>query len=778
MAEQNYITKVGKILSRQKSPNRVTLVSIFKPQNKEQKDHGVIYFIIEILYNDPTMGRVAKLIERTIIDKYYENLDDGLESLEVALKAVNEKLLSIADEGEIGWIGKINAAIAILEKNVLHITQTGTVEAYLIRENKITHVTENLSAPSEKTNPIKTFVNIASGDLKIGDKVIMSTSELFYHFSLDDLRRINAKFPPAIAATYIVKMLRKEEIESINTLILELAESEDDQNSIGRRLLIEEKNLVEQYNKKVVPAWKSLLSFSKKGVQKSIEKTKDVYGGRIAPTVNQITKEANKRVSEKLEEITSSDNTGAKENKSRSLIGILDKIKKPSQPVEPEAPVFQRAETKKTSGRGKKKIEEIITEDQQNIFEAPKNTPIRKIYFLVSKTYIKISDPIKKSKKKSQFFMTLAILLVVILLVSGTVSYRQKVVIDNRNKIEQAYNNLKNKTEGAVKANQLGDTKKAQSLLEEARNDIKGISSSSYMKDQIKALEIEINTATESVFNIQRFEEITPIANFTQIDQTIKVDSLIKIGDKLITIDKERHKGVSFSTDSKAIESIPSLTFDGTVEKTTPLNDKSVIAMLTGNPDSLYIYNSKVGTTEKVKQITEEPWPKAKAISSYLNNVYMLVPTDGQVYRYTSLINSYSNKNPYLVDKNIDLTNAVDLSIDGSVYILMKTGDVMKFSTGEKVEFNIHGFPQIFNEQEKGNDAKMLDPIRIIATESIPYIYIVDKGAKRVVVFDKEGAYRTQYVSSKWSDIKDFTVDGNTGYLLSGTELYQISLKS
>jgi len=776
MSEKSYITKVGKILSRQKNPDRITLVSIFKPQNKEQRDHGVIYFIIEILYNDPTIGRVAKIIEKTIIDKYYESLDDGLESFEAALKAVNEKLSTLADEGEIGWIGKINSTVAILEKNVLHITQVGTVEAYLIRDGKITHITENLSAPSERPNPLKTFVNIASGDLNIGDRVILSTSELFYHFSLDDLRRINAKFPPAIAATYIVKMLRKEEIESINTLILELAETEDDPSSIGKRLLLEEKNLVEQYNKKVIPAWRGILSFSRKGVQKSLEKTKDIYGEKIAPTVNQMAKEANKRVNEKMEEITSQDQTEIGKGK-KSLLGILPKIGSHIKPSEPEIPIFKKGTSSKSSAKGKKKQEDILSDDQRNLFEAPKNTPIKKVFYSISRTYIKVSEPIKQSKKKSQFFMTLAVLLFVILVTSGIVSYQKRSVQTKKVKIEQAYNSLREKVDGATKANQLGDTKKAQSLLEESRNEIKDISSSSYMKDQIKALEVEINSAMEGIFNVQRFDDITPIANFTQIDQTIKVSNLMKIGDEIITLDKERFKGASYSISTNAMGYVSSLSFSGTIEKTTPLNDKSVIAMLANNPDGIYIYNSKTSTTDNVKQITDEAWPKAKSISSYLNNIYLLVPTDGQVYRYTSLINSYSNKSPYIIDKSIDLANSVDLAIDGNIYILMKNGDVLRFTSGEKTEFSIHGLPDMFNEKEKGADVKMLEPIKLVAGENIPYLYIVDKGAKRIVVFDKEGAYKTQYVSSKWSDLKDFVVDGDKGYVLSGTELYGISLK-
>ena len=101
----NFVTKVGKILSRQKSPDRYTLVSIFKPKDIEERNHGVLYFILEILSPDPAMSRVAKMIEDTVIEEYYQNTSNGLTSLEHALKKVNDALANFAEEGEVGWTG-------------------------------------------------------------------------------------------------------------------------------------------------------------------------------------------------------------------------------------------------------------------------------------------------------------------------------------------------------------------------------------------------------------------------------------------------------------------------------------------------------------------------------------------------------------------------------------------------------------------------------------------------------------------------------------------------
>jgi hypothetical protein len=749
--EKKFITKVGKILSRQKTPDRYTLVSIFKPDTPEQKSHGMVYLIIEILSSDPTMGRVAKLIEKVLIEKYYEDLGDGLTSFETTLKAINEKLSILADEGEIGWVGKINAVIAVLEKNILHITQTGTTEAYMVRGNKITHVTENLSSPGEKSNPLKTFINIASGELDLGDKVIISTSELFYHFSLDDLRRINAKFSPAIAAAYVVKMLRKEEIESINTLILELDESDaDDEVSIGKKIFAQsEQVIVEQYEKKLVPFWKFFLRKSKQG----IEKSKEVYGNKVVPGISRFAQEANKKVNERLEK---KDLPILRKNKAdRDLFDLV--------------PRFEKSGSAKIGGTKDSQQDNV---PQINLFQLNKKkalSPVVKLFQFIS----------QQAKAKNQLFMIAGILLLVILATSGLISYKQRTATAKKTQIEQAYESLKTKVESAIKANELGDTTKAQSLLSEANSDAKNFPSSSYLKTEVIALEKQISESMEKIFNIQRLDSANSIVNFNSVDPTIKLTNVFKFGDKVYVIDKERHKAATYSLEAKTAESLQNLSYDGGIEKLAMLGDKASVAMIASNPSNLYVYNSKTNSTEKTGQLGGAEWPAATAIASYMNNIYLLSPSDNQIFKYVSLVGNYSTRNNYILDTiSTNLKDAVDLSIDGSVYVLMKNGDVLKFISGEKNDFGLTGIPDNVNAQEKSPNAKMVNPIRIITSVDMPNIYIADAGAKRVLVFDKTGKYKTQFVSSQWTDMKDIWVsqDNNKIYVLSGTEVFEVNI--
>jgi len=284
----------------------------------------------------------------------------------------------------------------------------------------------------------------------------------------------------------------------------------------------------------------------------------------------------------------------------------------------------------------------------------------------------------------------------------------------------------------------------------------------------------------EKIFNIQRLDSVNSIVNFTSLDPTIKLSNVFRIGNTIYVTDSERHKAATYSFDTKTAASLQNLSFDGGVVKVALLNDKASVGLLGSNPSSLYIYNSKTNSTEIATQLGGSDWPAAVAIASYMNNIYLLSPADNQIFKYVSLVGNYSTRNSYLLDTiSTNLKDAIDLAIDGSVYVLMKNGDVLKFISGNKNDFALTGLPNNTNEKQKDPNATMVNPIRIITSVDMPNLYIADAGAKRVIVFDKDGKYITQYTSSQWNDMKDIWVSWDTKklYVLSGTEVFEVDLK-
>ncbi|MBI2448612.1 hypothetical protein HYV44_03615 [Candidatus Microgenomates bacterium] len=739
----SYITKVGKILSRQKSPDRYTLVSIFRPNDQEERDHGILYFVLEIMSADPSMNKVAKMIESIIIEEYYQSLGSGLDALEISLKKVNEALAELAEEGEVAWIGKINGVIAVLEKDLLHITQAGTAETYMVRDNQIIHVTEGLSGANDRPNPLKTFVNIASGDLMLGDKIMVSTSELFYHFSLEDLRRVIAKFSPANAATYIVKSLRKEEVESINALIIEVNDeesvTEDEKPQVTEWL--GETNL-EKYASKIKPVVGAFLDVSKK----SLEKSKTIYEEKISVGISSFSKEASRRVGEKINEL--------------------------SQKQKIQGEQFWDKENKISD-------KEDLT-PQQELFSAP-----RKNFFTSSKKnleniFVETKEFVSKTKERSQLFAVGGILLIIAVAISGTYSYQQRKVATLHKNIETQYDIVRTKTEGAIKAQELGDEKKSRSLLTDAQKEIKELLSSRYMANEITALARQIDGEIEKMFQIVRISDIQPIAEFNSLDPNIQLQGLFKAKNFIFSSDKERKNIVAFNTDSSTAENISSAYFDGALSDITTPDDKNMMIFATKDPSNIYTFDSPSRSLTPDTQITGETWPETSGIGTFFNNLYLLSPKDNQIYKYVALANSYGAKSNYIVSTGADLSDAIDLTIDGAVYVLKKNGEIIQFLSGEKTAFRIIGMPELVDTSNPDKTAanRLLDPLKIYTNKDLDNIYVLDAGGRRVVIFDKEGNYRLQYLSDKFTDLKDMWVspEENKVYVLSGTAVYSLPM--
>ncbi|MFA7309190.1 MAG: hypothetical protein WC045_03985 [Patescibacteria group bacterium] len=762
----NYITLVGKILSKQKTPDRHTLVSLFKPRDNAEKEHGMLYFVLEIMSPDPAMARVIKMIETTVIEEYYQDLTSGIDSLEMALKKVNERLTYLADEGEVGWIGKINGVIAALEGNILHITQSGTSEAYLVRDERITHVTENLSTASEKPNPLTTFINIASGNLELADRVIVSTSELFYHFSIDDLRRIIAKFTPAAAASYIVKSLRREEVESINALILELvpenevlgqAENPNDAAWFGEEeapAITLPKANPSQVTQKITPIIQFFVRRSQETIEKSLEKSKVVYQEQISVGVNKFSQEASRRVSEKIQDFQKK-NTEEKESKNDA-----------TQETSTVPPIFGNDALKPVP--------------QQDLFSVPKQNPLIPIFEKAKVVSKKARDYVNASRERSQLFVLVSLLLIVALVASGGYSYQSKKTETKKQEISDQYQAIKTKSEGAMKAQKLGDDVKARALLSEAQTSIQGILSSAYMQKDIKELSAQIDTYVEQLFNIARVADPKVVVNFNQVDPTVKVDGLYKKGDGFITFDRERAGALFYNGATNAVEKIEGLYFEGTYKDLVATDDGNAY-FATTTPNEVYSYNATNNSISQGTQVSGDTWPKASAIATYFTNIYLAVPEEKQIYKFNGLAGNFGSKTPYIVDAGgLDLSKVVDIAIDGSVFALTSDGQVAQFLSGAKTPFQITGMPAVSKSSDpnKVGISGLISPIKLVVEKDAGMIYVADSGARRVVIFNKEGVYQRQFISDKFTDMKDIWVDSNNRklFVLSGTEVFELPL--
>ena len=710
---KHFITKVGKILSRQKHPDRFSIATVYKPQDPDQRDHGIIYITMEILNSDPAMNDIAKLIMDTITETYYKETGDPLLSFELTLKAINEKLAALAEDGETGWIGKINAIIGVLSKNVLHLTQVGTAEAYMVRSNKITHVSEGLSTASERPHPLKTFLNIASGDLEIGDKILCSTAELFYHFSQEELRRIIAKFSPATAAAYIVKVLRKEEIESISTLVFELTTEE----ILSEEILMEEPD-------------KIFLQEEKKPM--------DEYLSRVSPYIAKVGPVAKK--------------TGDYISKYFHL--ALKSYKSKAAPKINAAAIS----AKKGLGTYFKKVKK----------ESEKSETVQKAEDYFQDTSKKLADFWKvssKPKNRSRLYIGLAAVIIIILGISIYINHKNHSVNLARDEIKNVYVDAKDKESAAKTALIYQDVPKAKKLIGESLDEINKVKNSNYLKDDINNLIAALNSELDQVNNVIRVEKISPIADFSTIDSKIKISGIFSQTSTLYTFDEKKNKVYDFDLVSGKSGSTIGVADPGTFVAGTMPTDSNLIVYIASDPENIIELDLNKKTTSVAKTASDK-FVSADAIASYFNNIYLLSKKDNKIYKYSKTTDGYSRAIEYM--NNSDLANATNIKVDGSVWVQTKDGKISKFLTGTRQAFDFTNTPSPANFSVTDFYAEVNLNMIYVLDQTNKRIIEFDKNGNysKAYIADVFGQCTNIFVDAKSRKL----------YAKAGSQIYEISI--
>lgn len=157
---------------------------------------------------------------------------------------------------------------------------------------------------------------------------------------------------------------------------------------------------------------------------------------------------------------------------------------------------------------------------------------------------------------------------------------------------------------------------------------------------------------------------------------------------------------------------------------------------------SLLAYDPQMGV-DVLPVADSDKWLKPAAIGGYFGNLYVLDPLQSRILKYVPVDNAYTSPPSDYLDPRlgIDLTGAVDLAIDGNMYVLFADGTVKKFYDGVEQPFALSGMP----------DAMRSPTTLFVSGEQKPdapgYLYVTDSGNERVLQFDKNGAFIRQFMT-------------------------------
>ena len=164
--QNKLIARSAKLLTETKKGRRKGVAITYEhiPKDLDERNHGSLYAVIHVNAPVAEAQEIIELVIEAFHGEYYQDINrEPLLSFEAALSKINEELADITHQGKISWLNNLDAILAVLTGTTLHVTKAGKTEAFLYRGEKQSHVSEDLSG--DVINPLRTFINIASGEM-------------------------------------------------------------------------------------------------------------------------------------------------------------------------------------------------------------------------------------------------------------------------------------------------------------------------------------------------------------------------------------------------------------------------------------------------------------------------------------------------------------------------------------------------------------------------------------------------------------------------------------
>lgn len=375
--------------------------------------------------------------------------------------------------------------------------------------------------------------------------------------------------------------------------------------------------------------------------------------------------------------------------------------------------------------------------------------------------------------------IAIAIPLVVAMVV--VVSYMQKGRLR-----EAEYTQLVQSAQNKFQQSQVVDAAVAHGLMREAESLLAQAEEIKSGQPEITELRTRMAEASDKIGNVQRLYYLPQLRQYT--DDGTNLKSIIVQGLELYVLDTGTDRIYHHRLDDTGETLLPDDESVLLVSRGQVVDDIAVGELLDAvwmpvggnrqtsdlvilNSTALLEFNPNWGLATTAIA-GRESLVLPVAASSFFGNLYILDPQGNRLWRYLPTADGYNAapESYFPPEQLIDLSGAVDMAIDGSIYVLFKDGRVNKFTSGQQVEFSLSGL-----------DIPLSNPVSIFTApdEEVQHVYVADAGNQRIVQFNKDGSFVRQFKPRSeeavtFANLQDIFVDELSGrlYVLDSNNLY------
>lgn len=711
--------------------------------NFTQKNLGTILGFFIVRDDSPTSENIVNFLASEVKKHYFAPTEKSAEEkFESTLHHVNRALEEIANIGNVEWLGTIEGAVCVIENSSIHFSVTGNAHILLLRDDTLINISEGLASTEAASYPLKTFMDISSGDICSHDKIIITSQELLDLIPFEELQKNALRMGQKNFIQFIETALTNE-CPIASATIIDITKEE-------RKQPLAQPEEV----KKTPENFFAADTFEKTLGDEEVEDVIDIENLQIEDAPKEYTDPRTGHIhiqgdDEVIEKPTIIETTqekfvdifevtqAATQKKIRLFSKKITAFRKKEAPTSSEydqeekmekasAPILQRALPY---------IKTLSTHFLAILKKGAKKTHDYCMYLLTR---------IRDMRKSREFAATPTTQNP-----STGVQERVRKILPSVNHITNLWHSMNNKT----KLSAFGII--AFVVLAPL------IFSLFTTKTSEEILAPEQEVATEEVVHESPATPADTVQNTIPDPATLyessAIHSIILLRDIPVGIEKNAIN--IFNEDQK---NFPLPDDAGTIAHVAPMDDLNMIFFIT-DKDRLYSFSPISKKYQEQKNFPEPDHTKIIQINTYLTYLYVL--DEKMITRHTRIENGFDEGKKWLKD-SYNFSNATSIAINEDIYTA-QNNNITKFIKGKNQNYT------------KNTDIEK--PRNLYATEDTDFVWILDTENLKLFKTNKSnGDVIETFLHSDFSQATSFAVDEekNTAFISTPDKTLQFSLKN
>ncbi len=747
------------------------LLHITEPSTPEEREKGYFFAVCEL--NGASKEQIIRLQE--IIDQiendYYVTEDEfGKSAFEIVLEKVNHSGFALTGEGL-----EIHCLAGVIRQPEIIFSYYGepTLNLFYKTKDGLFKVMELINPDTaEDKNENQLFSQVVQGKISPNDFLFVGTPHITETFDADRLSKLLTSRPPRLSAEHLQKVLT--EIKN--------------GNSFGGLII----NYVPTIEEKLAPIVKKSPATKGSGAKslnhlfRTEKDTSQTLSSSFLPSLNERLKnvwrepKVTDETPEIVEERLRPDTTPPADIQSAHRRSLTPAAQHGNSIRKNDATDWGRyliylGKGIKTGGR----ILLWLTMFIWTILLALGNLLVN-LFYLATNLKGRRREVAENFKRQFDHYVRmvrdlpiltkilLALAVVSIIIFTGNIIYTEKKSINEALAAEfnEKITLIGNKKDSAESALIYNDQTGALKELQGAKEIFTTLACDNEKNTSVcQALGTELENLS---FKLRKLviAETETIYDWSGQSEGQKLEQVVKIGSKIISFSSSTTKLFVFDELTKKGEVFNSPAFAGFTLGASPKE----------NDYALFVYNKKElirfipenNYLEKIEVSFSEAGPELGGLVVYNRRLYTVDKTNGMIYKHDSIKNGFAKGTNWLTGPAANFDQAIDLTIDGDIFVLQSNGEIQKFTKGQKQNFVIEGL-----------EPTLKSPQKIWSYNDLNYIYIIDPAEKRIVMLEKDGRVKQQLTSKEFTTPTGLVVieENKTLYTLDNNRLLKLTWK-